>query len=65
MLFLRKLLLEVVILRKNEFKQKQYAFWNGKNLDGTQEYFHVTSQDQDEKAQCVVSTETVAADDHK
>lgn len=52
-------------MRKNEPKQKQYAFWNGKNLDGTQEYFHATSQDQDEKAQCVVSTETVAADDHK
>lgn len=50
-------------MHKKRGKQKKYSFWNGKNLNGTQEYFPVTSQDQDTFSHCVVSTETVSAKD--
>lgn len=42
----------------------QYSFWNGKNLEGTQEYIKLRTKDYDPRdGRCVIGSETVAADD--
>ncbi|HMM20122.1 MAG TPA: hypothetical protein PKA10_05230 [Selenomonadales bacterium] len=42
---------------------KEYRFWNGKNLNGQQEYAHFANDCPDGEFPCVVGTETVAGED--
>lgn len=42
---------------------KEYSFWNGKNLNGQQEYAHFMSDCSDCDFRCVVGTETVAGEE--
>lgn len=44
---------------------KVYRFWNGKNLNGTEEYLEIGSEPQCGECgfRCVTSTETTSADD--
>lgn len=44
---------------------KIYSFWNGKNLDGEQEYVEIGGEPQCRECgfRCVTATETVSPDD--
>jgi len=49
----------------SENRNLNYSFWNGKNLDGKQEYADFTGDQfcQQCEFKCAIGTETVSADD--
>jgi hypothetical protein len=44
---------------------KIYSFWNGKNLEGTQEHFEIGGEPECSGCgfRCVTGSETISADD--